>query len=149
MKFIKNLFNKNKGVSVKKIEDYSSLLNLTKPIKKEKIDIDAFVKNGHNFNVGDKVITKSNECVHYKVGVIISLDYLGSTKTIIPKIQTKNGETYTTMGAIVTYSKNTEKKLKELKPLEQWNHLVPKEVRYTKKEMDLKEKKYNSIKKIQ
>ena len=53
------------------------------------------------------------------------------------------------MGAIITYSKKTEKELKELKPLEQWNHLVPKEVRYTKKEMDLKEKKYNSLKKIQ
>ena len=36
MKFIKNLFSKNKGVSVKKIEDYSSLLNMTKPIKKKK-----------------------------------------------------------------------------------------------------------------
>ncbi len=149
MKFIKNLFSKKKAVSVKKIEDYSSLLNLNKANQQEKKEISHFIKNGYKFNVGDKVITKSNECVNYKVGVIISLDYLGSSKTIIPKIKTKNGEIYTTMGVIIFYNKNTEKKLKDLKPLEQWNHLVPKEVRYTKKEMALKEKKYNLLKKIQ
>ena len=148
MSIIKKLFGKYKEVKVKKIDDHTSLLNLSKPkIKKEKIYY--FEKNGKKFYIGDKVITKSNDCVNYKIGSIVSLIELGSSKNIVPEIKTKKGEIYSTNGVILPYDKNIEKKLNKLTPLEQWNSLVPKNARYTKKEMKLKESKYNSIKKIQ
>lgn len=149
MSLLKNLFTKKKEIKVKKIDDYSSLLDLTKPKIKEKNKINYFEKNSNKFFIGDKVITKSNDCVDYKIGVITSLIELGSSKNIIPEIKNEKGETYSTNGIILPYDENTENKLKSLKPLEQWNSLVPKEVRYTKKEMSLKEKKYNLLKKIQ
>lgn len=149
MGLLKNLFTKNKEVKVKKIDDYSNLLDLTKPKIKEKNKINYFEKNSNKFFIGDKVITKSNDCVDYKIGVITSLIELGSNKNIIPKIESQKGEIYSTSGLIIPYNEKIEKELNDLKPLEQWNYLVPKEVRYTKKEMELKESKYNSIKKIQ
>ena len=142
-------FFKKKKKKKKSINNFKPLIDLLKQnketvniIKKQNID-------GFLLKLGDKVLTKSNECDSYMVGEIVEFwDNDGKWSNCIPQVKDSNGDIWSVMGIIRPYTEELENKIKDLRPLEQWNYFVDKPYRYTEKEIIKKELKYNSIQKI-
>ena len=146
-----NIFKKKKE---KKDKDFSSLLGLMENNKKQPKKVEK-IKEYHykkadfdfKFKLGDKVLTKSNECDPYMVGEIVEFwNNNGKWENCIPQVKDKDGKIWGIMGVIRPYSKKLEKEIKKLKPLEQWNYFVPSDYQYSKKEILKKEKLYEQRK---
>jgi len=149
MKLFKKLFSKKEPKKRKTIDDYSFLLDL----KKSKVEyikiIDEHEIDGHLFKLGDKVLTKSNECDTYVVGKIVSFyNNSGKWDNPIPYVESNKGYVMSVMGIMKPYTKELENSIKILKPLEQWNYFVDDDYKYSEEEMVKKESKYNSLQKI-
>jgi hypothetical protein len=148
MKFFKwfaNLFNKKvePQVTEKDKEAFAKIiLDKKNPPKKVKhVPIKKYEYQGTVFNIGDKVICRSNEPHPLWVGEIVEFwDNEGKWETATPRVKNdRTGKVWGVNGVIKPYSKELMSILKPLKPLEQWNSLVPVEVRYTEEEIKRKE----------
>ena len=105
------------------------------------------------YKLGDKVICRSNECDPLTIGVIVEFwDNGGKWGNPIPQVKDENGDIWGIMGALRPYSEELMTTLEPMRPLEQWNYLLPDNVKemysYTEEEMVKKEKQYNSVQKI-
>jgi hypothetical protein len=154
MNWFKRLFSRKK----KSIEDMKPLINLiedkSKPLRnstpkyqfKEEYQI-----KGQNFKLGDKVIGRSNECDPLLIGEIVEFwDNDGKWSTCIPYVKDENGDVWGNMGHLVHYSDELYEKIKDLKPLEQWNYFLPEDspYKYTEEVMERKQKAYEARKNI-
>ena len=149
MKLFKKLFSKKEPKKRKTVDDYTPLLGLQKGgVKYIKI-IEEWEIRGHIFKLGDKVLTKSNECDQYMIGKIVSFyDNSGKWSNPIPYVESNKGYVMGVMGIIKPYTKELENSIKNLKPLEQWNYFVDDDYKYSEEDMSKKESKYNSLQKI-
>jgi len=146
---ISNYFRskKNKSKLPKdKIKKYKDLLEISnKRKKKKKLSPKSYKIDNMVFNIGDKVICRSNECDPLVVGKVVEFwDNNGKWDVCIPYIKNSDGKILGITGIIKPYCEKLFNVLITMKPLEQWNYFVPKENRYTKKEMLLKQKKYDN-----
>tara|TARA_R110000822_G_scaffold130828_7_gene267521 strand:+ start:3538 stop:4017 length:480 start_codon:yes stop_codon:yes gene_type:complete len=153
MKLFKKLFTKKEPKKEPKksktFDDYSFLLDL----KKEKVKyikiVDEYEKDGHLFKLGDKVLTKSNECDTYMVGKILSFyNNSGKWSNPVPYVESDKGYVMGVMGIMKPYTEELENNIKNLKPLEQWNYFVGDDWKYSEEEMVKKQSKYDSLQKI-
>lgn len=96
------------------------------------------------FNLGDKVICRSNECDPLLIGEIVEFwDNDGKWSTCIPQVKGENGEIYGVMGIMRHYSEELMEELEPLRPLEQWNYFIPDEkYHFDKESIERKEKEY-------
>jgi len=122
-------------------------------LKKEKVKyikiIDEYEKDGNLFKLGDKVLTKSNECDTYVVGKIVSFyNNSGKWAEPVPYVESDKGYVSSVVGVLKPYSEQLENSIKNLKPLEQWNYFVDDIYKYSEDEMVKKELRYNSLQKI-
>ena len=144
-----NVFKKKK--KKKTLEDFKDLLTLMKEFDGSKNTYEEPTEYHYKrtdgefiFKVGDKVICRSNEADPLLVGYISSFwDNEGKWSTPVPYVKDDNGNFWGVMGIIRHYSDELYQELIKLKPLEQWNYFVPKEIRYTEEEMLSKESYYN------
>lgn len=155
MEFFKNLFKKKEKikpvVSDEAKEAFAKIVleqkkNKTKKHKpKETCEI-----QGHTFKIGDKVICRSNEPYPLMVGKIIEFwDNEGKWSNAIPVVRNNgNGKKFNVHGVVKPYSQELMDTLRPMKPLEQWNHFVSEEVRYTEEEMKRKEEAFEERKKF-
>lgn len=61
-------------------------------------------------------------------------------ETAVPRVRNiRTGKIWGVNGIIKPYSEDLMKSLRSLKPLEQWNYLVPEEARYSEEQMLKKE----------
>lgn len=150
----KNPFKKEKKpeVSEKAKEAFARVIterkNEQKPKKiklKETCEI-----QGHNFKIGDKVICRSNEPYPLMVGKIIEFwDNQGKWSQPIPVVRnSRTGKKFNVHGIVRPYSEDLMDTLRSMKPLEQWNHFVSEDVRYTEEEMKLKEEAFQKREKF-
>jgi len=107
---------------------------------------------GVMFNLGDKVICRSNECDPLMVGNIVEFwDNNGKWTNCIPQVEV-DGKVWGVIGHIKPYSKKLMEILEPMRALEQWNYLLPSNVKniysYTQEEMSKKEQKYVKRQKI-
>lgn len=111
--------------------------------KKKYKPINTYIIEGIEFKVGDKVICRSNEPHPLLVGKIIEFwDNNGKWGRAVPRVKdTRNGRVWNANGVVKPYSEDLMSSLRHLKPLEQWNFLVPEEARYT--EAEIKKKVFN------
>lgn len=127
--------NKIKLVEPKKPKEYVPLQRYTR----------RFGGETHTFNLGDRVICRSNECDPLWDGHIVEFwDNDGKWITAIPQVKNKDGKIFGVMGVIKPYSEELLNELKDLKPLEQWNYLVPEEFRYSDEVIKKKENSYKN-----
>lgn len=114
----------------------------TQNVKKKKHNFKSeYEIGGHLYKIGDKVICRSNEPHPLWVGKIVEFwDNKGKWETAIPRVRNiRTGKIWGVNGVIKPYSEELMNSLRGLKPLEQWNFLVPEEVRYTESEIKRKE----------
>lgn len=147
---ISNFFKKKeKKVSVKdKIEEYKKLLNLYKKRKvKKKIFHKSYIIDNITYKLGDKIIGRSNECSPLLIGHIVEFwDNHNRWYNCIPQIKDNNNKVWGLNGIIRPYSEKLMNTLNKMKPLEQWNYFVPNEVKYSKEDMVIKQKRYDKQK---
>lgn len=144
MKIFKNQ-EKPKKKSLKDFKPLIDLISKKEKPKKKIIKTYKYIKSDGEFifNLGDKVICRSNDCNPLLVGHIIEFwDNEGSWDNPIPQIKDIDGKVWGVMGIIRPYSKPLFDLLSKMKPLEQWNHFIPKKYQYTKKEISKKESFY-------
>jgi hypothetical protein len=142
---------KSKKQKLKNLEPLAQLIedrqNPKKPdpfLPKEEYEID-----GHLFKIGDYVIGRSNECDPLLLGEIVEFcDNEGKWSTCIPYVKDVEGKVWGVMGKLKPYSKELMDELRDLRPLEQWNHMLPKDstFRYTEEDMVRKQKSYDKRK---
>lgn len=149
-KWLKNPFKKEKvepKVTEKAKESFAKIiLDKKNPPKKKKkfVSKETYVINGITFKVGDKVICRSNEPHPLWFGKIVEFwDNEGRWETTTPRVRnTRTGKIWGVNGVIKPYSEELMSSLRPMKPLEQWNYLVPEEARYTTEEMTRKEESF-------
>ena len=153
LEYIKNPFKK----VFKKEESKINTEQLTKIIldtkknnKTEYKAVNTYEVDGIIFNIGDKVICRSNEPYPILIGKIIEFwDNEGKWEKAVPVVRNiRTGKRFNVHGVIKPYSEELMTTLTPMKPLEQWNHLVPKEARYTKEEMLTKEIAFKKREKV-
>lgn len=112
---------------------------------KESYQIDEYL-----FNVGDKVICRTNEPYPLLVGKIVEFwDNEGKWEKVVPVVRNiRTGKKFNVHGIIKPYSTELLNILKPMKPLEQWNYFVPEDVRYTEEEMKRKEEAFSKREKV-
>ena len=100
--------------------------------------------HGIEYKIGDKVICRSNQPEPLWIGKIVSFwDNKGKWTSVIPQIRNvRSGKIYGFMGAIRPHSEELMITLREMKPLEQWNYLIPEELRYSEEQIKRKEDNY-------
>ena len=110
------------------------------PKKKHKTKTEYEI-GGHLYKIGDKVICRSNEPHPLWVGKIVEFwDNKGKWETAVPRVRNiRTGKIWGVNGVIKPYSEELMNTLRPLKPLEQWNYLVPEEARYSEEQMLKKE----------
>ncbi len=147
MKFF-NFFKKNKKKSIKDFKPLIDVMSNKKKVEENK-KVKSYKKGGIIFNLGDKVIARSNECNPLTVGVIVEFwNNDGRLSNCIPQIKDElDGKIKSHMGQLKPYSDELFKVLKPMRPLEQWNYLLPNDIKkthsYSEKEMNKKEDLYN------
>lgn len=116
------------------------------PKKKKKGSKKTYEINGVTYTVGDKVICRSSEPHPLWYGKIVEFwDNEGKWENATPRVRNnRNGKVWGVNGIIKPYSEELMNSLKVLKPLEQWNHLVPEEIRFTEEEMLRKEETFKN-----
>lgn len=136
------------------IKSFKPLIDVISPKQKEegKKELTHYVYKRVDgefiFNLGDKVICRSNEPDPLLVGELVSLwDNEGKWESPIPYIKDDNGEIWGIMGVMRPYSDDLYNQLIKMSPLEQWNYFVPKEYRYSEQDILKKEESYNRRKK--
>lgn len=124
--------------------------NTKTPKKKKYVSKTEYEIGGHVYKVGDKVICRSNEPHPLWVGKIVEFwDNKGQWETAVPRVRNvRTGKIWGVNGVIKPYSEDLMKTLRPLKPLEQWNHLVPEEARYSEEQMLKKEEFFKNREKI-
>ena len=146
LELIKNPFKKKKAdprVTDKDKEAFAKIIlgkkNGDKKVKY--VPIQTYEIKGVTYKIGDKVICRSNEPYPLLIGKIIEFwDNEGKWSNAVPVVRNlRTGKRFNVHGVIQPYSEELMSKLRPMKPLEQWNYLVPEEVRYTQEEMDKKE----------
>jgi hypothetical protein len=146
----KNPFKKKVQETVTDADREAFVRVVTNTPKKEKVikpkytEPVSYTISGVEYKIGDKVICRSNEPDPLWVGKIVSFwDNHGRWTNATPQIRNvRSGKIYGFMGAIRPYSNELMVILREMKPLEQWNYLIPEELRYTKDEIKRKEDNY-------
>lgn len=115
--------------------------NNKSPKKKKVVSKTSYEINGITYKIGDKVICRSNEPHPLWVGKIVEFwDNDGKWETATPRVRNiRTGKIWGVNGVIKPYSEELMRTLRDLKPLEQWNSLVPEEARYTEDEIKRKE----------
>lgn len=105
---------------------------------------------GNLLKIGDKVICRTNEPYPLMVGKIVEFwDNEGQWQKPVPVVRNnRDGKKFNVHGVVRPYSDELMDALRGLKPLEQWNYLVPEEVRYTEDEMKKKEESFNKREKF-
>lgn len=150
-KIFSNPFKKKKAVETitdKDRENFAKIiLDRQSPTKNKKpkyVAPTSYEIQGHVFKIGDKIISRSNEPDPLLIGTIIEFwDNEGKWTSPIPQVKEfRTGKIWGTMGVIEHYSDALHSKLREMKPLEQWNFLVSEEHRYTEEEIKRKEDNY-------
>jgi hypothetical protein len=146
LEFLKKPFKKkteqNETSIILKQQEENKTINNPKILN---YDID-----GYTFNVGDKVICRTNEPYPLLVGKIVEFwNNNGKWGKAVPVIRNiSNGKKFNAHGVIKPYSEELLNTLKPMKALEQWNYLVPKEVRYTEEEIKKKEESFKKREKF-
>jgi hypothetical protein len=149
----KKTFNKKEKESFKK-DELKKDLEILKSIKKTPKNTFEPKKEheieGILFKIGDKVICRSNEPYPIIIGKIIEFwDNEGKWPRPVPVVRNnRNGKKFNVHGIIKPYSEGLLDTLKNLKPLEQWNYLAPKEAQYTQEEILKKEEFFKKREKI-
>jgi len=146
----KNPFKKKVDETVTDADREAFVRVVTNTPKKEKVTKPKYVPltsciiDELTYNIGDKVICRSNEPEPLLVGKIIEFwDNNGKWSTPVPQVkEERTGKVRGVMGAIRPHSHELMVILREMKPLEQWNYLIPEELRYTKEEIKRKEDNY-------
>jgi hypothetical protein len=116
-------------------------------------EITQYEIKGVMYHLGDKVIARSNECDPLVVGEIVEFwNNDGKWSNCIPQIKDDlDGTVWSHMGTVVHYTDELFKILEPMRPLEQWNYLLPDNVKemysYTEEQMDKKEKQYKMVQK--
>ena len=148
LSWFKNPFKKKvePRITQKDRESFAKIvLDKQNPTKKKKyVSKETYEITGITFKIGDKVICRSNEPHPLMVGKILEFwDNEGKWETSVPVVRNiKTGKVVNVHGVVKPYSKELMDTLKTMKPLEQWNSLVPEEVRYTEEQMLLKEENF-------
>lgn len=150
--FIPSWLKRDKKVEVKKSTNESAELLATKIVtkkttqtkKKKFTPKESVIIDGITFSVGDKVMCRSNEPHPLWVGKIVEFwDNEGTWERPVPRVRnTRTGKIWGVNGVIKPFSEELFKSLKTMRPLEQWNSLVPKEAQYTEDEMKRKEESF-------
>jgi len=149
--FFKNPFKKKVDETVTDADREAFVRVVTNTPKKEKVttktkyvEPTSYVIHGIEYKIGDKVICRSNQPEPLWIGKIVNFwDNKGKWMSVIPQIRNvRSGKIYGFMGAIRPYSEELMITLREMKPLEQWNHLIPEELRYTEEQIKRKEDNY-------
>lgn len=109
-----------------------------------------YVIDGQTYKIGDKVICRSNEPHPLWVGKIVEFwDNKGKWETAVPRVRNvRTGKIWGVNGVIKPYSEELMNTLRNLKPLEQWNYLVPEEARYSEEQIQRKEEFFKKREKI-
>lgn len=154
----KTLYNKfiNKRTNKQeKTEDgLIKLNNALRPSKELQVvyeEITEQVIKGITYKLGDRVICRTNECNPLMVGTIIEWwDNNGKWSSAIPQIKDElDGKVWSHMGTIVHYTDELFNTLKPMRPLEQWNYLLPDNLKemysYSEENMVKKEKQYLNV----
>lgn len=152
-KLYNSLFNKRKDKQQKTNESLIKLHESLHPHQDIKVvyeEITQYVIKGVMYKLGDKVICRSNECNPLMVGTIVEFwDNDGYWSNCIPQVKDESGEVWGVMGTIVHYTDELFETLTPMRPLEQWNYLLPENVKemysYTEEDMDRKEKQYKRV----
>ena len=142
--YLPSWLKKKKTVKNTEDNDVKSLISLIKKEDKKPSKIDKYEYQGHTYKIGDKVICRSNEPHPFWYGKIVEFwDNNGKWSTPVPRVRNlKTGKVWGVNGIIRPFSKELVEKLKTMKPLEQWNYMVPEEVRYSENEMKIKEENF-------
>jgi len=157
LEFLKKPFGSKKNTSIN--EDQESLGKIILDLKnKQNQELKKEVKpklltyeiDNHTFKVGDKVICRTNEPYPLLVGKIVEFwNNNGKWEKAVPVIRNiSNGKKFNAHGVIKPYSEELLNTLKPMKALEQWNYLVPEEVRYTEEEIKKKEESFKKREKF-
>lgn len=126
-------------------------LRPTKGIEVVFEEITEYEIKGHIYKLGDKVIARSNECDPLTIGTIVEFwNNNGKWDNCIPQIKDEvDGTVWSHMGQVKPYSDELFEILKPMRPLEQWNYLLPDNVKemysYSEEDMDRKEKLYKNV----
>lgn len=153
-KLLKNPFKKTEGQ--KKLEQEASEA-VAKIVTRERNKINKKYKKkesceiqGSTLKIGDKIICRSNEPYPLMVGKIIEFwDNEGKWSQVVPVVrESRTGKKFNVHGIVRPYSKELMDTLQTMKPLEQWNYFVPEESKYSKEEMENKEKAFENRKKF-
>jgi hypothetical protein len=131
------------------VDRLNKALTLDKDIQVLYEEVNQYTIRGEVFKLGDKVLTKSNECDPYMVGEIVEFwNNNGKWSNCIPYVKDLEGKVWGVMGIIKHYSTELENEIKNLRPLEQYNYFVGDIHKYTEEQILEKEKKYEKIQKI-
>ncbi len=153
----KKLYNKfiKKKDKVRNTDDsmikLQEALRPTKGIEVVFEEITEYEIKGHTYKLGDKVIARSNECDPLTIGTIVEFwNNNGKWDNCIPQIKDGvDGTVWSHMGQVKPYSDELFEILKPMRPLEQWNYLLPDNVKemysYSEEDMDRKEKLYKNV----
>ncbi len=129
----------------------NNALNVPKDIEVVYEEITEYKIKDHLYKLGDKVIARSNECDPLTIGIIVEFwNNNGKWDNCIPQIKDEvDGTIWSHMGQLKPYSDELLEILKPMRPLEQWNYLLPDNVKemysYSKEDMDRKEKQYKNV----
>lgn len=155
-KLYNKLFNKKKKKKPNKVDAMKKLSEALRPSDRLKIvyeEINEYRIKGHLYKLGDKVISRSNECDPLLIGTLVEFwDNNGKWDNCIPQIKDNKGKVWGSMGILKPYSDELIEVLKPMRPLEQWNYLLEDNLKkyysFTEEEMDRKEKQYENVQKI-
>lgn len=153
-KLFNKLFSKNNIKTNETITKLNQVLYPDKGVSVVYEELTEYKIKGEIFKLGDKVICRSNECDPLMVGIIVEFwDNHGKWDNCIPQVKDdSNGKTWGVMGHIKHYSDELMYILKPMKPLEQWNYLIPEDLKkiysYSQETMDKKQKLYDKLEKI-
>lgn len=154
----KKIFNKlfkSKKKSNSKNETLIKLNEALYPPDRLKIvyeELTQYEIKGEMFKLGDKVICRSNECDPLLIGTIVEFwDNEGKWINCIPQVKDEDGNVWGVMGHIKHYSDELMKILEPMRMLEQWNYLIPDNLKemysYSEEQMGRKEKQYKRVQK--